>query len=201
MDAFHRDRRSSDGHRGICKACARETVRDWAQQNPARRRAQRRRAKRGLATPRPSLEERFWAKVSKGADCWEWTAALGTTGYGVVTVRGRKQTAPRVAYELTMGPIPAGVCVLHRCDNRRCVRPNHLYLGSYRDNALDRESRGRSHDRGGVRNGRARVSAAEVRQLRELRGAVTQEALARRFGISQTQVGAIQRGISWSSVA
>lgn len=101
-----------------------------------------------------SVEERFWAKVNKNGPtvrgplgpCWVWTAHLDEHGYGQFMLRTRKiARAPRFAWGLTNGEIPDGLHTLHRCDNPACVRPEHLFLGSRRDNALDMMSKGRQN--------------------------------------------------------
>lgn len=93
--------------------------------------------------------ERFWAKVDLSGECWVWTGsrAGGTKvgGYGRFYLHGRVMPAHRRAWELTSGPIADGLLVLHRCDNPPCVRPDHLFLGSYRDNMLDASAKNRIH--------------------------------------------------------
>jgi hypothetical protein len=89
--------------------------------------------------------ELFWAKVARGADCWEWGGARNTSGYGWFRF-GPDRTptgAHRVAYELSNGPIPDGLAVLHRCDNPPCVNPAHLFLGTNQDNVTDKVNKGR----------------------------------------------------------
>lgn len=90
--------------------------------------------------------ERFWPKVQKTDCCWEWTGYVMPNGYGTFG-RGRaiegKVYAHRFAYEALVGPIPVGQHVCHRCDNRRCVRPDHLFLGTQRDNMRDMVAKGR----------------------------------------------------------
>lgn len=92
--------------------------------------------------PRP-LTERFWRHVRKTDDCWLW---LGGPGYGRLRTggKGTPLVGPhRLAWELAYGPVPDGLIVCHRCDNPRCVRPDHLFVGTHGDNARDRERKGR----------------------------------------------------------
>lgn len=87
--------------------------------------------------------ERFWTRLDKSSDCWLWTGATDKDGYGDTHYVGIGKKAHRVAYALSIGPIPSGGCVLHRCDTPRCCNPEHLYLGTPADNARDREERQR----------------------------------------------------------
>ena len=84
----------------------------------------------------PHWRERFWARVQKGDGCWEWTGKVATTGYGRIKIDGREHGAHRVAYRLAFGEIPEGLQVHHRCENRRCVRPEHLEAVTIRTNVL-----------------------------------------------------------------
>jgi hypothetical protein len=86
---------------------------------------------------------RFWVNVRKGAGCWEWTGVLDAGGYGQISIHDHSRRTHRVSWELNRGPIPGGLWVLHHCDNRKCVRPDHLYLGNAKDNARDMVQRGR----------------------------------------------------------
>lgn len=76
--------------------------------------------------PRRNTPDTFWARVDKGAGCWEWTGKRVNWGYGVVSWEGRFRAAHRVAYELAVGPIPPGLTIDHLCRNRLCCRPEHL---------------------------------------------------------------------------
>lgn len=98
-----------------------------------------------------SLEERFWSKVEKGDGCWEWAACKNSTGYGRFRVNGHTEFAHRVSWTLAHGPIPDGLFVCHHCDNPSCVRSDHLFIGSHKDNLRDAVKKGRTAT--GDRNG------------------------------------------------
>src|SRR5258707_545503 len=87
-------------------------------------------------------EDRFWRHVQKSDNCWEWTNSLAR-GYGAFYDGTRQVVASRFSWELHNGPITDGLWVLHRCDNRKCVRPDHLFLGTAEDNTQDSIAKGR----------------------------------------------------------
>ena len=95
--------------------------------------------------PHVPLCDRFFQKVHRcrQTDCWIWMGHLDRLGYGQMSVKGRMIRAHRVSYELHHGPIPHGLWVLHHCDNRRCVRPEHLYAGTHANNTADMVARQR----------------------------------------------------------
>lgn len=87
----------------------------------------------------------FWAKVDKSGECWIWTECRDRDGYGRFRLLGMNRRAHRIAWEMAFGPVPAETpCVLHRCDNTACVRPDHLWVGTVSDNNKDRAAKGRS---------------------------------------------------------
>lgn len=116
--------------------------------------------------PRPSDAERFWSKVKRGADddCWEWQASRDRAGYGWFGFRGRVHKSHRVSWMLANGDIPAGLFVMHACDNPPCVNPSHLSLGTASANAADRNKKGRTArgDRHGRRSARRENSMIDT---------------------------------------
>lgn len=140
--------------------------------------------------------ERFWAKVQRSDDgCWEWLAGHNSYGYGVFRIGGRTLTAHRVAWELTYGEQPDGH-VLHRCDNRNCVRPDHLFLGTWADNNADAISKHRHAY--GVRVPTAKLDEAAIPQIvKAYDSGMTQAAVGEAFGITQSNVSRILAGKAW----
>jgi hypothetical protein len=100
-----------------------------------------------LGAPLRGVEERFWAKVCKWpGGCWEWKGQIGHGGYGRLFAGGRSREskpAHRVSWELHYGPIPPDLFVCHHCDNPKCVRPSHLFIGTAADNVHDSMAKGR----------------------------------------------------------
>lgn len=90
--------------------------------------------KRGMIPLGPTPEERFWAKVDKTGHCWEWTGCVNLSGYGHLRSRGQDKLAHRMAWELTIGPIPDGLVLDHRCFNPVCVKPDHLRVVTTKQN-------------------------------------------------------------------
>lgn len=84
-----------------------------------------------------NYSNRFWSKVNRTDTCWLWTAGKNNHGYGTFKLNDKPRKAHRIAYELSVGPIPHGLNVLHHCDNPPCVNPNHLFIGTQEDNVRD----------------------------------------------------------------
>lgn len=97
------------------------------------------------------LPERFWSKVEKTNTCWLWSAAITSTGYGVIRIDNRLEKAHRVAYTLHVGPIPAGMQIDHMCHNRACVRPSHLRVVTNQQNQENRSGAQVNNGRSGIR--------------------------------------------------
>ncbi len=94
--------------------------------------------------------ERFWSKDILKADselCWEWTGSCDSSGYGTIRVNKSTHSTHRTAWRITYGTIPSGMYICHKCDNPKCVNPNHLWIGTSQDNSLDRARKGRGPTR------------------------------------------------------
>ena len=156
---------------------------------------------------------KFWNYVNKDSvtGCWNWTRGKVWSGYGYFYLPGPERIqvrAHREAWELTNGPIPAGLFVLHRCDNPLCCNPAHLFLGTQTDNMRDMDKKGRrklSHnfskrDQNGENNCRAKLTAENVREIRRLIKSHTHEALAKKFGVSRGDISLISENKIWKEV-
>lgn len=147
-----------------------------------------------------TLRDRLLPKVSVNTEtgCWNWTGAKYDSGYGQFYVRGKHYKAHRISYELHCEEIPTGLHVLHRCDNRGCVNPSHLFLGTPADNMSDKVAKGRQSRTSmpGSTNGRARLTDADVALIRSATG-ITNVALGTKYGIHNSQISLIRSGKRW----
>jgi len=147
---------------------------------------------------------RFRTHYAEGNGCWLWKGATDKDGYGLVKRDGRMLRAHRVMYELERGPIPGGKLVMHSCDTPGCVRPDHLLLGTPKENTQDMIAKGRRHlttgstAQRGTLNGRAKLTEREVKSIRRRYTAgELQIHLAAEFGITQGAVHKIVAGLTW----
>lgn len=134
----------------------------------------------------------FWDKVIFG-ECWEWTATKLHNGYG--WFRGHR--AHRFSWAIFNGEIKEGMMVLHTCDNRKCVRPAHLFLGTAKDNTSDMISKGRGVKPPilcGEKHGMAKLTSDDVNKIRELRGKMKGSEIADMFGVTRSSISQIQLG-------
>lgn len=137
--------------------------------------------------------ERFWDKVEKTDNCWNWVGKLTFYGYPRLSVKDKFNTAHRYSYATFNGPIVNDLWVLHKCNNRKCVNPEHLYLGTHLNNMQDRKVAGMY--RRGV-NGRTKVSEEQAQLLREVykKFLVSYETLAKVAGVHKTAIAHIIKG-------
>jgi hypothetical protein len=139
---------------------------------------------------------RFWSrvKVLGPDDCWEWQACINSN-YGVLVVKKKNQKAHRVSYVINVGVIPDGLLVCHRCDNTICVNPNHLFLGTNKDNMLDKMSKGRQVNPLGVKHGRAKLTEIQVLKIRQ--DARLLREVAKEYKVNIMTISNIRSGKNW----
>lgn len=114
-----------------------------------------------------SLRERFEQYIFYSPDgCWYWLAAYNNKGYGLFWFNNKLVSAHRMSHELYLGPIPDGLHILHKCDNPKCVNPDHFFLGSYQENSDDKMRKGRQKKNKGVEMWNAILTEDDVRQIR-----------------------------------
>jgi hypothetical protein len=142
--------------------------------------------------------DRFWNSVGIKVDngCILWSAGVNEDNYGVFW-NGRKLVgAHRVAYELMVGPIPTGLCVLHRCDNPPCINPTHLFLGTNLDNIADKISKGRTVK--GEASVHAKLTEAKVLEIRRRRASgESLVSLAKEFGVAYPTICGVVYRKTW----
>lgn len=150
----------------------------------------------------------FWSKVNKHGPklpgmrsrCWPWKQSTNNHGYGQYWQGGKLTLAHRVAWQLTSGPIPAGLMVCHRCDNRACCNPAHLFVGTDQDNVQDMLAKGGAVGAPvfGEANGAAKLTDDQVQDIRHrLQLRQSQASIARLYGVDQTTVSRINLGRCW----
>ena len=131
--------------------------------------------------------------VDEETGCHMWTAGKNDQGYGYFAVKTVMVRAHRFAYERANGPIPEGLVIDHLCEVKACVNPDHLFLGSNADNTADMVKKGRAKSvvSIGEANGRARLTDAQVIEIRALSGSILQREIPGRCGVSQAHVSGI----------
>ncbi len=150
-----------------------------------------------------NTKAKFWERVQKTDGCWLWTGAKNGGGYGVFHL-GRQDGkqlragAHRYSYALHNGPIPAGMDVLHKCDNPACVNPDHLFLGTQADNDADRNAKGRQAK--GARMGAAKLTEGQVLAIRRAYadGRAKLKKLAAEYGVSAMQIWRVVSRQQWT---
>lgn len=141
-----------------------------------------------------TLSQKFWEKVQKDipTKCWNWKGSIACTGYGRL---GSNQTrhygsAHRISWKLHYGIVPKGFCVCHKCDNRKCVNPQHLFLGTYADNFKDMYRKGRHWHK------LTTLNIINIRSLNKLK-LLSNRKIAKKFSISHTMVNDIVNRVWW----
>lgn len=151
------------------------------------------------------IKERFESKIFHSpCGCWFWTASVRPDGYGqIMTKKGLPRKANRAAWEIYRGQIPEGLFVCHTCDNKLCVNPDHLFLGTALDNVRDMDRKGRrvvvsNH---GEKHGCAKLKAYQVLEIRALKDTGLKHwEIAARYNVTRTMIGYILKGTNWTKV-
>ena len=119
-----------------------------------------------------TVEDRLKGRLTADVNgCQVYTGTKNSSGYGSIKINGKMVGSHRVAWELANGPIADGMCVLHHCDNPPCCNPDHLFLGTRKDNANDRDAKGRLVTPKGEKNGIATVPDLVVADVIRMKGA------------------------------
>lgn len=149
-----------------------------------------------------SLEDRFWSKADKTGECWNWLYSKNEYGYGHFYYNGKTFTASRLAWKLTNGEIPLGLEVCHICDNPACVRPQHLYLGTHKENMREsfRKKRSRIPGLKGEAHYKTKLTLEQVEEIRsECTKGVQQKFFALKYDLSPSAICSIVRERNWKT--
>lgn len=192
---------------GLCKRCYHKT---HFRTKPCEKCGVLHRAHRTLCQKCQSAawQDKFWSRIEKTPNCWIWKGTTNAEGYGQFSRRHVAALAHRIMWHMIHGSLPKGMHVCHHCDNPSCVNPDHLFLGTARENALDRTRKGRTAkgDRNGSRlhperlvrgesNPAAKLSSEQVLAIQFLRAANWPFASLRRiFGVSANHIWHICQG-------
>ena len=147
-------------------------------------------------------EEKFWSRVNKTDSCWLWTGCIGYSGYGLLTTRVPIR-AHRFSWELHNNKIPDNLHVCHKCDVRHCVNPEHLFLGTHKDNMNDMISKGRlvPVSKSGEEHIFSKLTENSVIEIKKmLNDGETCVSISKKYHVSPTCISRIKQNITWKHV-
>jgi hypothetical protein len=141
-----------------------------------------------------SLHDRFFSRfVVLANGCWQWRSHTDKDGYGILPGDKKNVRAHRLSYEIHIEKISDGMIVCHKCDNPGCVNPEHLFIGTKKDNAQDALQKGRAYV--GEKNGRSKLTEQNVKEI--LSSKLNSEQLAQKLGVSRATINSVKRGTTW----
>lgn len=149
-----------------------------------------------------SLKERFerLTMPEPNTGCWIWAGSC-SFGYGMISINGKLQKASRTSYTLYKGEIPTGLLACHTCDNTWCVNPDHLFLGTPRDNMIDKVKKGRHRSAKGQQNSAAKLNDILVLDIIKLRkSGLSKGKIAKSLDVSVPNVNNVIYGLTWSHI-
>lgn len=141
----------------------------------------------------------FWNRVKKTKKCWVWSGSIMMSGYGRININNKHYYAHRLSFEIHNGAVPKGLYVCHKCDNKKCIRPSHLFLGTPLDNMIDKTKKGRQAHNVGEFAGGAKLTNKDVEEIKSSyqRRIITQEMLSKKFKVSRRHIGNILQAKRW----
>lgn len=139
-------------------------------------------------------------KVNQKTNCWEWQRPLGTNGYGHIWINKKVVTAHRAMYKEINGDIPKGMCVCHKCDNKKCINPDHFFLGTYLDNNRDMFAKGRNGTLRGSAAPWSKLTESDVMNIRYKEFNEKRKVLAKKYGVSQGHISSILTYNEWKHI-
>jgi hypothetical protein len=150
-----------------------------------------------MGSKKKAIEQRFWQKVHKTDTCWNWIGCKTEKGYGQMRI-GRTIRAHRYSWVIHNGPIPNNMFVCHRCDNPSCVRPNHLFLGTAKDNTLDMISKHRQCGARGETHPFHKLTNEDIPKIRS--SSLSCNQLAMQYGVSSVLINSIKLRKRWTHI-
>lgn len=182
-------------YRPLCKECRNAALRNGRGLNNGR----------GFCKEKwKPLRQRFEDRLNKGVSCWEWLGSKNKNGYGTMKIDSKMYFSHRLSYEIYNNTkIPDGMLVCHKCDNPSCVNPEHLFIGTHKDNFDDMCNKGRQKiiappPKRGEDSPNSKINEETVRSIRGYEGTFADN--ARKHGISKSQIVRIVKRESWKHV-